>query len=49
VGVVLVLVDLAILGDTLPGHGTLANANVALGVDGGGLAAEVPNDCEITN
>lgn len=48
-GVILVLVDLAILGDILPGHGTLANADVALGVDGGGLAAEVPKDREITN
>lgn len=42
VGVVLVLVDLAILGLAVPGHGALANANVALRVHGGGLAAEVP-------
>lgn len=42
VGVVLVLVDLATLVGLLPGHGTLANADVALGGDGGGLSAEVP-------
>ena len=42
VGVVLVLVDLATLIGLLPGHGTLANADVALGGDGGGLSAEVP-------
>lgn len=42
VRVVLVLVDLAILRDVVPGHGALANADVALGVDGGGLATEVP-------
>ena len=45
VGVVLVLVDLAI-GLSVPGHGRLADADVALGSDGGGLAAEVPG---ITN
>lgn len=43
VGVVLVLVDLAIGGLSVPGHGGLADADVALGGDGGGLAAEVPN------
>lgn len=43
VGVVLVLVDLATLVGLLPGHGTLANADVALGGDGGGLSAEVPD------
>lgn len=43
VGVVLVLVDLAIGSLAVPGHGGLANANVALGVDGRGLAAEVPD------
>jgi hypothetical protein len=42
VGVVLVLVDLAIGGLSVPGHGGLADADVALGGDGGGLAAEVP-------
>lgn len=42
VGVVLVLVDLATLVGLLPGHGTLANADVALGGDGGGLSTEVP-------
>jgi hypothetical protein len=43
VRVVLILVDLAILRGGVPGHGTLADANVgSLGGDGGGLAAEVP-------
>jgi hypothetical protein len=43
VRVVLILVDLAILRGGVPGHSTLADANVAsLGGDGGGLAAEVP-------
>lgn len=46
VGVVLVLVDLAVGGLTVPGHGGIADADVALGGDGGGLAAEVPR---ITN
>lgn len=41
--VVLVLVDLAIFFINVPGHGTLADSDVALlGVHGGGLAAEVP-------
>lgn len=42
VRVVLVFVDLAILRCGVPGHGALADANVALGGHGGGLAAEVP-------
>lgn len=42
VGVVLVLVDLAVLRGAVPGHGGLADTDVALGGDGGGLAAEVP-------
>ena len=43
VRVVLILVDLAILRGAVPGHSTLANADVgSLGGDGGGLAAEVP-------
>lgn len=42
VRVVLVLVDLAILRDVVPGHGTLADADVALGGNGGWLGAEVP-------
>lgn len=46
VGVVLILVDLAVSSLTVPGHGGLADADVALGGDGGGLAAEVPG---ITN
>lgn len=46
VGVVLVLVDLAVGGRTVPGHGRVADADVALGGDGGGFAAEVPR---ITN
>lgn len=42
-GVVLVLVDLAIFFTDVPGHGTLADTDVALlGVHGGGRAAEVP-------
>lgn len=41
VGVVLVLVDLAVV-VTLPGHGAVRDAHVALGVDGGGLLAEIP-------
>lgn len=49
VGVVLVLVDLAILGLGLPGHGALANADVALRGDGGGLAAEVPKSSRKPN
>jgi hypothetical protein len=49
VGVVLVLVDLAILRIGLPRHGALANADVALGVHGGGLAAEVPIISRIPN
>lgn len=40
-GVVLVLVVLAIV-IPLPGHGAVRDADVALGGDGGGLAAEVP-------
>ena len=47
VRVVLVLVHLAILRDVVPGHGALADADVALGVDGGGLAAEVPKVAKI--
>jgi hypothetical protein len=43
VGVVLVLVDLAIARLGVPGHGGLADADVALRGDGGGLAAEVPD------
>lgn len=43
VGVVLVLVDLAVASLGVPGHGGLADADVALGVDGGGLAAKVPD------
>jgi hypothetical protein len=39
--VVLVLVVLAII-IPLPGHGAVGDADVALGGDGGGLAAEVP-------
>lgn len=39
---VLVLVDLTVLFIGVPGHGTLADADVAFGVDRGGLAAEVP-------
>ena len=43
VGVVRVLGGLGTLGIlVVPGHGALGNANVALGVDGGGLAAKVP-------
>lgn len=43
VRVVLILVHLTILRGGVPGHSTLADANVAsLGSDGGGLAAEVP-------
>ena len=42
VRVVLVFVNLAVLLSGMPWHGTLADANVALGVDGGGLASEVP-------
>lgn len=41
VRVVLVLVDLAVV-LTLPRHGAVANAHVALGGHGGGLLAEVP-------
>lgn len=40
--VVLVLVHLTILRDVVPGHGALANADVALGGHGGGLGAKVP-------
>ena len=40
--VVLVLVDLAIFFFGVPGHSALADTDVALGVHGGGLAAEVP-------
>lgn len=42
VRVVLVLVDFAIFLIRVPRHGALADTDVALGVDGGGLAAEVP-------
>lgn len=42
VRVVLVFEDLAILSFGVPGHGALADADVALGGHGGGLAAEVP-------
>lgn len=42
VRVVLVLVHLTILRDVVPGHGALADADVALGGHGGGLGAEVP-------
>jgi hypothetical protein len=49
VRVVLVLVDLAILRLSVPGHGALANADVALGVHGSGLAAEVPILSRIPN
>jgi hypothetical protein len=33
----------------VPGHGGLADADVALGGDGGGLAAEVPISQKSTN
>lgn len=39
---VLVLVDFPALILAMPGHGTLADANVALGVDRCGFSAEVP-------
>lgn len=42
VRMVLVLVDLTVLIVGVPGHGALVDADVALGVDRGGLAAEVP-------
>ena len=42
VRMILVLVDLTVLFIGVPGHGALADADVALGVDRGGLAAEVP-------
>lgn len=42
VRVVLVLVNLTVLFSGVPGHGALPDTDVALGVDGGGLAAEVP-------
>lgn len=42
VGVVLVLVDLLVLLSSVPRHSALADADVALGVNRGGLAAEVP-------
>ena len=42
VRMVLVLVDLTVLIVGVPGHSALADADVALGVDRGGLAAEVP-------
>lgn len=42
VRVVLVLVDLLVLLSSVPRHSAPADADVALGVDRGGLAAEVP-------
>lgn len=41
---VLVLVGLAALVLTLPGHRAVGDADVALGGDGSGLLAEVPID-----
>lgn len=43
-GVVLVLVGLAALVFTLPGHRAVGDADVALGGDGGGLLSEIPVD-----
>lgn len=46
VRVVLVLVDLTVLLSSVPRHSALADADIALGVDRGGLAAEVPTQRE---
>lgn len=49
VRVVLVLVDLPVGGLIVPGHGRIADADVALGGDGGGIAAEIPRITNITD